>query len=156
MNETNNLKRKSKALAYITRQSSQGFELLVHVHKDFPEAGVQVPAGTIDADETAEQACLREAFEESGIQNLQVASVLGDTEIIADWDNGNTHHRHFFHLIAPGSLPDNWSHKVTSGIADTGLIFNYFWLKLSQKIILEAKQHAKIGALLEILENEKR
>ena len=48
-----------KVYAYITRAD----RLLVFRHVDFPEAGVQVPGGTMDAGETPEGAVLREAAE---------------------------------------------------------------------------------------------
>jgi hypothetical protein len=40
---------KLKVLAYITRNSSR--EVLVFDHRDKPQAGVQVPAGTVDEGE---------------------------------------------------------------------------------------------------------
>jgi ADP-ribose pyrophosphatase YjhB (NUDIX family) len=52
-----------KVFAYIT----QGNRLLVFRHADFPEAGLQVPAGTVRLDERPEDAVLREAFEETGV-----------------------------------------------------------------------------------------
>jgi len=48
-----------KVLAYVT----WGDKLLVFSHPDFPEAGIQVPAGTIEPGEEPEAAVLREAFE---------------------------------------------------------------------------------------------
>ena len=38
-----------KAIAYVTRQGPAGIrELLVFEHRDYPEAGTEVPAGTVD------------------------------------------------------------------------------------------------------------
>jgi hypothetical protein len=51
---------KHKVFAYITHCN----RLLVFVHPFAPEAGIQVPAGTIKANERPEEAVLREAFEE--------------------------------------------------------------------------------------------
>src|SRR5215207_5415661 len=51
-----------KAFAYIT--SRRG--LLVFTHADFPDAGVQVPAGTIRQGERPDLAAVREVFEETG------------------------------------------------------------------------------------------
>jgi 8-oxo-dGTP pyrophosphatase MutT (NUDIX family) len=61
-----------KAFAYITHQK----RLLVFRHADAPEAGVQVPAGTIKALERPEQAVLREAVEETGLTDLTVGRFL--------------------------------------------------------------------------------
>jgi NUDIX domain len=51
---------KHKVFAYITHCN----RLLVFVHPFAPEAGIQIPAGTIKANERPEEAVLREAFEE--------------------------------------------------------------------------------------------
>ena len=48
----------SKVLAYIVR----GDELLVFRHRDYPEAGLQVPAGTIEQGECSRSAVLREVY----------------------------------------------------------------------------------------------
>jgi hypothetical protein len=61
-----------KAFAYFTYQN----RLLVFRHVDVPEAGTQVPAGTIKANEHPEQAVLREAVEETGPTDLTVGRFL--------------------------------------------------------------------------------
>lgn len=53
-----------KVLAYITYND----KLLVFTHRDAPEAGVQVPGGTVEPDESIEDALYREIAEESGIE----------------------------------------------------------------------------------------
>src|SRR5690348_18410922 len=63
-----------KALAYIT----WGNTLLVFSHPDFPEAGIQVPAGTIEPGEEPEAGALREAFEETGLSGLALVAFLGE------------------------------------------------------------------------------
>ncbi|MBN1668895.1 MAG: NUDIX domain-containing protein, partial [Anaerolineales bacterium] len=55
-----------KVACYITR----GNQLLVFDHPHSPEAGTQVPGGTVDPGEPLELAALREAREESGVQDL--------------------------------------------------------------------------------------
>ena len=66
-----------KVVAYITYQDS----LLVFRHTDFPEAGIQVPAGTVDAGESVEAAVFREAWEESGLEDLEICNYLGMDEL---------------------------------------------------------------------------
>lgn len=89
------MKTTRKAFAYIT----QGNSLLIFEHEDAPEAGIQVPAGSIEAGETPEEAALREAKEETGLQRLSVIRFLGE-EIrdMSDYGKQEIHHRYFYHL----------------------------------------------------------
>ena len=57
-----------KVAAYITCEN----QLLVFTHVDYPQAGIQVPAGTVAEEESLDDAVLREAFEETGLPNLQI------------------------------------------------------------------------------------
>ena len=54
-----------KVLMYVTRTQNGKPELLVFEHRDQPAAGLQVPAGTIEAGEAAVTAAWRELHEES-------------------------------------------------------------------------------------------
>ena len=56
-----------RAAVYIVRDSSRGLELLVFDHRDYPEAGTQIPAGGVDTGESIEEAVLREVLEETGL-----------------------------------------------------------------------------------------
>ena len=63
-----------KVTAFITRPGSSGLDLLLFQH---PSAGVQLPAGTVEEGETAEEAVLREAAEETGLAKLRLLSTIG-------------------------------------------------------------------------------
>lgn len=120
-----------KALCYITRSDESGTQVLVFEHIDYPEAGIQVPAGSIEPGETPEEGALREAWEETGIPNLRSIGCLGDFR----WwcAPGNEYHqRHVFHLSAPGNLPETWDHVVSAGTGDKGLHFRYYWMDIQQ------------------------
>ena len=67
------MKNQNKAVAYITK----GTKLIVFDHADFPEAGTQVPAGTIEDGETPTFAAMREFFEETGLNKLYLKNVRG-------------------------------------------------------------------------------
>ena len=56
-----------KVVAYITRERDGKEQLLVFTHRDYPEAGLQVPAGTVQPNEAAEDALHRELSEELGV-----------------------------------------------------------------------------------------
>lgn len=91
------MKTKRKAFAYIT----QGNSLLVFEHDNAPEAGIQVPAGSIEANETPEQAVLREAREETGLQKLSLIRFLGEQiRDMSDYGKPEIHHRYFYHLTS--------------------------------------------------------
>jgi NADH pyrophosphatase NudC (nudix superfamily) len=65
-----------KVLAYITRHNCA--QLLVFDHRHSPEAGTQVPAGTVEVAESIEQALWREVEEESGLIRTQLSLIGHD------------------------------------------------------------------------------
>ena len=62
-----------KVTAFITREASEGRQLLVFTH---PNAGVQLPAGTMEAGETPEIAMLREVQEETTLTAVEIVARL--------------------------------------------------------------------------------
>src|SRR5262245_41066280 len=66
-----------KVTAFVTRKSVTGYDVVLFRH---PHAGIQIPAGTVEAQESPEAAVLREAFEETGLSPLSVRSYLGHTD----------------------------------------------------------------------------
>jgi 8-oxo-dGTP pyrophosphatase MutT (NUDIX family) len=100
----------AKALVYIT----QGDKLLVFRQPDAPEAGIQIPGGTVEPGEALEAAALREAREETGLSGLVLQSYLGSAEYELKVDVGPPHLRHFFHLVYAGTSPARWHHLELS------------------------------------------
>jgi ADP-ribose pyrophosphatase YjhB (NUDIX family) len=121
-----------KAYAYITRERAETREFLVFRHRDFPEAGIQVPKGTMLPDETPEAAVLREAREETGLRDLTLVRLLAVD--LQPQPDGALHERHFFELAAPADLPDAWEHVVTGEGDDNGLVFCYFWARSAVEV----------------------
>lgn len=120
-----------KVLAYITRKEGPQREVLVFRHRDFPEAGVQVIGGTVDADENLEAALHREIEEESGLCHLkivrQVATIERFSPVHQEWQQ-----RHFFHLHSTEELPPQWQHVVSAGERDHQLVFCFEWWSLER------------------------
>jgi ADP-ribose pyrophosphatase YjhB (NUDIX family) len=116
-----------KANAYITRDRDGACEFLVFRHRDFPEAGIQVPRGTMLPGEMPEVAVLREVREETGLRDVIVVRPL--VVDLQDQPDGPPHERHFFELAAPAQTPDAWEHIVTGAGDDAGLVFCYFWAR---------------------------
>lgn len=65
-----------KVTAFITRPAPDGHSLLLFEH---PHAGIQIPAGTVEAGETPQAAAVREAAEETGLTALTLRRALGVT-----------------------------------------------------------------------------
>ena len=63
-----------KVTAFIIRERNGVKELLVFKH---PTAGVQIPAGTLEEGEDIETAVKREAYEETGLQSVEIENYLG-------------------------------------------------------------------------------
>lgn len=67
-----------KVTAFITRPGPAGPELLYFRH---PNAGVQLPAGTVEEGETVEQAAWREVYEEAGLTTqLSLVGLIGQRD----------------------------------------------------------------------------
>jgi 8-oxo-dGTP diphosphatase len=114
----------AKALVYIT----QGDKLLVFRQPDCPEAGTQIPGGTVEAGEALEVAALREAHEETGLSGLVVRSYLGSAEYELKVDVGPPHLRHFFHLAYAGTSPARWDHvELTPSLPVAPPRFELWW-----------------------------
>ena len=62
-----------KVTALVTRDGPQGMDLLVFEH---PHAGIQLPAGTVEAEEPHAVAAAREAYEETGLADLPPGQLL--------------------------------------------------------------------------------
>ena len=66
-----------KVTAFVIRQTCKGDELLLFEH---PYAGIQIPAGTVEAGEMPEQTVLREVAEETGLTTATMCEYLGVVE----------------------------------------------------------------------------
>ena len=70
------MRRRQRVYAYSTHAG----RFLVFEHPDHPDAGIQVPAGTVKSGESPNEAVLREAREETGLSGLNKAHCLGSFE----------------------------------------------------------------------------
>src|SRR5690349_18913171 len=99
---------KRKVLAYITH----GNRLLVFTHPFAPEAGVQVPAGTVEEGEELAAAVMREAWEETGLEGLRLVRYLGHVQRdLSDFGKAEVHDRYFYHLAYDDEPPTTWRHE---------------------------------------------
>jgi ADP-ribose pyrophosphatase YjhB (NUDIX family) len=114
-----------KVVAYVTRGVDG--KLLVFTHTDFPEAGVQVPAGTLEDGEPLEAALMRELHEETGQSGYRLIRRLASYEFALP--AGEICLRHVFHLSAPDGLPDRWRWGERVGTAEQ-INFDFYWTPL--------------------------
>ena len=63
-----------KVAIFITRKKDSGIDVLLLRH---PYAGIQIPAGTVEEDETIHDAAVREAYEETGLKDIILKSYIG-------------------------------------------------------------------------------
>jgi 8-oxo-dGTP pyrophosphatase MutT (NUDIX family) len=120
---------KLKVMAYITH----GTRLLVFREPDFPDAGIQVPGGSVSPAEPLDTAVMREAREETGLESLQLEAFLGETRHdFSPRGRFEIHHRHYFHLTVSGHVQETWHHHETDpseGVHDS-ILFELFWVEL--------------------------
>jgi 8-oxo-dGTP diphosphatase len=122
-----------KVVAYVT----QGDRLLVFRHTRHPEAGIQVPAGTIEEREGPGQAVLREVWEETGLDGLEIRSVLGMRRIsLLVGGRAEVHVRHFFHLVLRGEAPARWTHfeEHPSDGSPAPIEFEFYWVRFPGEV----------------------
>jgi RimJ/RimL family protein N-acetyltransferase/8-oxo-dGTP pyrophosphatase MutT (NUDIX family) len=136
---------KHKVFAYIT----YGERLLLFSHPLSPEAGIQVPAGTVEPDEEWQTAIRREAAEETGLSGLEIVRHLGDVEY--QWPGREEMAlRHFYHLRCTERPPERWWHgelHPSEGEAEA-IPFEFFWAQLPHEVPLLAPGHGQFLAEL--------
>ncbi len=145
---------RDKVIAYITHMDStnETTRLLVFSQPHAPEAGIQVPAGTVKPGESPDIAVLRVAHEETGLPGLELVRCLGERTIdMRPWDKDELHRRHFYHLRCPGTPPERWqtTESDPDGTDDPGpIIFALFWAPLPDGVPPLITQQ---GVLLDVL-----
>jgi 8-oxo-dGTP pyrophosphatase MutT (NUDIX family) len=137
-----------KVVAYITRLRKGRPELLVFTHRDSPDAGVQVPAGTVKPGESIEAALVSEVSEETGLEGLVVVGRLGVYDYAAP--GGPTVERHVYHVQAPKAVQGWWEWLETGGGEmpdEEGYVFQFYWLDLADDVELAGNQGDYLGVL---------
>ncbi|MHB1318020.1 MAG: NUDIX hydrolase [Anaerolineae bacterium] len=119
-----------KTAAYITRNE----RLLVFRHVVFPEAGLQVPGGTLAPGESPLSGALREAIEETGLSGLVQVAYLGSrTYTFGEGGAAQRIERHYVHLICTRDTPGRWLawERDPSEGGPGPIAFEHFWVPLS-------------------------
>lgn len=132
---------KHKVFAYITHNH----RLLVFSHPDFPDAGIQVPAGTLEVGEDPAAGVMREALEETGLRALRFDAFLGEYDHeFAEF--GHVHRRRFYHLICDETPPERWQHfeMHPSDGSPAPIRFEFFWVQLPDYVPDLTPGHGKM------------
>ena len=125
-----------RAYAYVTRIKDGIRQVLVFSQQNDPEAGIQIPGGGIEPEETPLEEVRREVVEETGLLDCAVERELAVD--VREYQNGDLHQRierHFF-LLSVDDAPDEWEHHVTGKGEDNGLVFLYFWVNSPEEVQL--------------------
>lgn len=141
-----------RAYAYITN----GSRLLLFTQPGAPDAGIQVPAGTIEPGENPRDAVLREAIEKTGSAGIRFIRFLSrDTRDKRDCGSDELQHRWFYHLSVEGPTEETWRHGEYS--EDGSLIhpFDFFWADVLTLPQLVAGYDDKIDLLIESMDARK-
>jgi len=128
---------KHKAFAYVT----SGDRLLVLRHVHSPEAGLQVPAGTVEPHETPAQAVVREAIEETGLCEFSEPRHLGTVDVIIP-GRPALYRRHFFHLRHRAESAASWQHyERYPSNGGAPILFELFWAQLPDEVPALVARH---------------
>ena len=140
-----------KVYAYVLKTTSTGKQLLVFDHVDFPEAGTQVPGGSVEDGENPIEAIQREVREETGLSGLKLVRKLGVVRRdMRDFGINATHERHYFQFMSGGETSETWFHdEMTLSDGSPGPIsFRFFWIQLEKGVPLSGD----LGELIDVVD----
>ncbi|MFL0505806.1 NUDIX domain-containing protein [Ureibacillus sp. 179-F W5.1 NHS] len=121
-----------KAYGYVIRMKEGAPQVLVFQHINL-EAGIQIPKGTVNANETPLEGVIREMKEETGLTEFVVDRMVA--EDFWENDDGVIHHRYFYKILVEDA-PDEWDYQPTGGGTEEGLTFHFFWINDQQEVEL--------------------
>lgn len=139
-----------KAHAYVTHEQ----RLLVFEHPEHPEAGIQVPGGTIESGESPREAVVRETSEETGLEELEIVEKLGVYQFDMEKWRDEIQRRHVFWLRCTEQPPETWRGWERS--QNPPIPFEFYWVGLDDVPSLHAGQGRLLDQLFERLANRKQ
>lgn len=140
---------KKKVIVY----AIQNNKLLVFRHVDFSyeEVGLQVPAGSVEENESLEDTALRELIEETGFNDFEIITYLGSSSYDISPYRNEIQERHFYLAKTTKELPERWfSQEDHDGIGKPTK-FECFWVPLEKSHIIQSGQSVFIWKVHELL-----
>jgi 8-oxo-dGTP pyrophosphatase MutT (NUDIX family) len=136
-----------KLCACLVREGSAGPELLVFDH---PQAGTQIPKGTLEEGESHREGVLRELAEETGVRDVEIVRSVGTWRRRPVVEGRpELHTWEVFELRPTAPLADEWIHPCEGSEAERGLMLRCHWIALDL-FALEAL-HPVFGHVIEML-----
>lgn len=119
------MRRRTRVIVYVTRENPQTAidELLVFDALDQPEFSGVVPGGGVEPGESLEEAVVREAREETGIE-VRVVRKLGVEDQPGRLEPDFLHETHFFQAALAEPAPEQWEHRIAEqdGSIEAGVV----------------------------------
>jgi ADP-ribose pyrophosphatase YjhB (NUDIX family) len=116
-----------KSVAYITRDR----RVLFFRPIELPESGAELPGGTLLPGEGPEEGLLREAQEETGLNDFGPPALLGVVDHVPGPGSRELHERHFYHLPLLEEAPEVWERRVEEGSG--AFTFSFFWVDAANR-----------------------
>lgn len=139
---------KQKVIVYCVKDG----KLLVFRHLDFSyeEVGIQVPAGSIEPNETPKEAALRELKEETDYSDFEIIAELGTATYDITPYREEIQERHFFFAKPTTDLPERWQSQENHDGVQPPTKFECFWIPLKQAHVLQSGQGSLLWKLSEV------
>jgi 8-oxo-dGTP diphosphatase len=120
------MKRRKRVYVYVTGPNG----LLILEHPQHPEAGLQVPGGTIQEGEERSRAAVREAEEETGLSGVKLKSCLGVQGFdMRPFGIEERQTAWYFHLECIRSAPKTWYFHEAHSVREP-IPFRFYWSPL--------------------------
>ena len=146
-----------KVYAYILRRNEAEEHLLVFEHLDFPEAGIQIPGGTVEPEESIPAAAMREVQEETGLDCVEFVEKLGESfHDMRCYGMKGLHERHYFHCRVTVPTEGSWiAYEETPSDGTPGPItLKFYWVSLDSVPSLAGRTDEMLPRLINRLRNE--
>ena len=119
-----------RVYAYITGPKG----VLILAHPEHPEAGLQIPGGTVETDESPQEAVLREVCEETTLHNVTRPVLLGRHSFdMREYGIDEQQDAWFYQMKVNQETADSWFHEERFGAnqkLSEPIPFRLYWAKL--------------------------